>query len=158
MANCITGFRILCSLILVFVRPFSPSFYGLYLAAGFSDMIDGTIARRTHTESDFGAKLDGIADLVFILVCLARLMPILRPAPWLWIWIGIIALIKLTNLICVRGKAGFLHTLPNRLTGLILFLLPLTLHLIDFRYSAIIVCMTASFAAIHEGDIVRNTK
>ena len=158
MANCITGFRILCSLILVFVRPFSAAFYVLYLAAGFSDMIDGVIARKTHTESDFGAKLDGIADLVFIMVCLARLMPILRPESWLWIWIAIISLIKLTNLISARGRSAFLHTIPNRVTGLMLFLLPLTFPLIDFRYSAIIVCAVASFAAIHEGYIVRNTK
>ena len=38
MANIITGCRILC------VPVLSPIFYFLYLVAGFTDMIDGTIA------------------------------------------------------------------------------------------------------------------
>ena len=44
MANIITGCRILCSILLLFVPAFSPLFYILYLVAGFTDMIDGTIA------------------------------------------------------------------------------------------------------------------
>ena len=52
MANIITGSRILCSILLLFVPTFSPAFYMLYLIAGFTDMIDGTIARKTHTPID----------------------------------------------------------------------------------------------------------
>ena len=44
MANIITGCRILCSIFLLFVPVLSPIFYFLYLVAGFTDMIDGTIA------------------------------------------------------------------------------------------------------------------
>ena len=45
MANIITGFRVLISIALLFCPMFSPVFYVLYLIAGLSDMIDGTIAR-----------------------------------------------------------------------------------------------------------------
>ena len=43
-ANLITGTRILCSIVLLFCSPFSPSFYALYLVAGLTDMIDGPVA------------------------------------------------------------------------------------------------------------------
>lgn len=59
-ANIITSSRILLSLILIFLPVFSPWFFAIYIAAGFSDMIDGTIARKTGSESSFGAKLDSI--------------------------------------------------------------------------------------------------
>lgn len=54
LANVIMGCRILFSAIIFLVPVFSPVFYGCYLAAGFTDMIDGTIARKLGTESEFG--------------------------------------------------------------------------------------------------------
>lgn len=56
-ANVITGIRILCSTALFFCHVFSTVFYVLYITAGITDMIDGTVARMTHTESCFGAEL-----------------------------------------------------------------------------------------------------
>ena len=55
-ANLITGTRILCSVALLFCSAFSTSFYILYLVAGFTDIIDGEVARRTNTVSTFGVK------------------------------------------------------------------------------------------------------
>ena len=52
MANIVTGFRVLVSFALLFCLVFSPVFYAFYLMAGLSDVIDGTIARRTNTVSD----------------------------------------------------------------------------------------------------------
>ncbi len=40
---------------------FSPAFYILYLTGGLSDMIDGTVARRTKTVSEFGERIDTAA-------------------------------------------------------------------------------------------------
>ena len=62
MANIITGFRGLISIVLLFCPVFSPVFYMLYLIAGLSDMIDGTIARKTNTVSEFGTRFDTVAD------------------------------------------------------------------------------------------------
>jgi hypothetical protein len=36
-------------------------------------MIDGAVARRTGTVSKFGTKLDAVADIVFISVCLIKI-------------------------------------------------------------------------------------
>ena len=64
-ANYITAGRIGLALSLLFVPPLTILFYIVYLLCGLSDMADGLIARKTHTESAFGAKLDSIADFSF---------------------------------------------------------------------------------------------
>ena len=62
MANTITFFRIAASIVLLSCPVFSPAFYTLYIAAGLSDMLDGYVARKSNTDSRFGARLDTIAD------------------------------------------------------------------------------------------------
>lgn len=94
MANIITGIRIVLSVALLFCPALSPMFYVLYIAAGFSDMIDGAVARKTDTVSEFGSRLDTIADIVFVVVCLIKLLPVLDFPFWIYIWIAIIAFIK----------------------------------------------------------------
>lgn len=46
LANFITGSRIIFSLAMVTFPVFSAGFYFCYMLAGFTDMIDGTIARK----------------------------------------------------------------------------------------------------------------
>ena len=99
LPNGITLLRILCSLVLLFCMPLSLPFYVLYTAAGLSDIFDGWIARKTNTASKFGAKLDTFADIVFAAVTLIKLLPILELPVWIIIWVGVIALIKLVNLV-----------------------------------------------------------
>jgi CDP-diacylglycerol--glycerol-3-phosphate 3-phosphatidyltransferase len=70
MANVITGLRILVSAALLFCPVFSPIFYVLYLIAGLSDMVDGIIARKTNSASEFESRFDSIADYIFVAVCL----------------------------------------------------------------------------------------
>ena len=65
IANIITGCRIFGSTLLLFFPAFSLSFYITYTLCGFSDMIDGTIARKTNSTYKFGSQLDTIADLTY---------------------------------------------------------------------------------------------
>ena len=158
IANSITGSRIVFSIAILFVSPFSTAFYVLYTAAGLTDMIDGTVARRTNTVSEFGARLDTIADLVLVAACLIKLLPVLDVPLWLWIWIAVIALIKIVNIIsgyAMQKKWVAPHTVMNKITGALCFLLPFTPSFIDLQYSAIIVCAVATFAAIQEGHFIR---
>ena len=67
MANVITLMRIGLAISLLFIRKYSPLFLILYSICGFTDILDGYIARKTRTESKFGAKLDTIADLLFFI-------------------------------------------------------------------------------------------
>ena len=158
IANIITGSRIIFSIAILFIHPLSPMFYVLYGAAGLTDMIDGAVARKTNTVSAFGARLDSIADFVFVTVCLFKLLPILDIPVWLWIWMGVIALLKVINIISgyVKQKKWIApHTVMNKITGALCFLLPFTLSLIDLKYGTIVVCTAATFAAIQEGHFIR---
>lgn len=152
-ANILTGFRILGSLLLLFFPAFSELFYLLYFLCGFTDMIDGTVARMTGSASEFGSKLDTAADLVFVTASLIKVLPAIHIPGWLWIWGGAIAMIKISNIVLgYISKKQFisLHTAMNKITGMLLFLLPLTLSFAELKYSAVAVCSMATFAAIQE--------
>ena len=157
-ANLITGTRILCSVALLFCPAFSLPFFVLYLAAGLTDMIDGPMARKTGTVSEFGAKLDTTADFLFVAACLIKLLPLITFPLWLWLWIIGIALIKAVNLLSgyiVQKRFVTMHTVMNKTTGILLFVLPLTVPVVALKYSAPVVCIAATFAAIQEGHYIR---
>ena len=158
MANAITIFRMAVSIVLLFCPVFSPAFYGFYIAAGVSDMLDGFVARRTNTVSRSGAKLDTIADHVFVIVCLIKLLAVIRIPIWLYVWTGIIALLKVVNIIsgfAVQKTFMAVHSAMNKAIGFLLFLLPLTIPVIPLKYYAIVVCAAATFAAIQESHLIR---
>ena len=80
---------------------------------------------------------------------------------WLYIWMAIIASIKVANI-----AAGYIrqhefisvHSIINKVTGGLLFVFPLSLAFIDLRYSAIVVCMVATIAAVDEGILILTGK
>ena len=154
MANILTGLRMAGSILLVFLPTFSLRFYIIYLLCGFTDMIDGTVARKTNSTSRFGEKLDTAADIVFVAAAMIKFLPNLPIPLWLWIWGGGIAVIKISNILfgyVFREEFAALHTILNKVTGLLLFLLPLTQPVVEFRYSSIAVCALATVSAIQEG-------
>ena len=153
IADIVTACRIPGSVLLLFFPAFSAEFYVTYIVCGLSDMTDGTIARKTNNVSKFGAKFDTIADLVFVTVSLIKILPTLNIPLWLWIWGIVIAIIRIFNIVyCYISKKQFLslHTIMNKITGLLLFLLPLTLSFIELKHSATAVCFAATFAAVQE--------
>ena len=157
IANILTICRILGSILLLFFPAFSPAFYILYLFCGVSDMIDGSIARKTNSASQLGSQLDTIADLIFVAAAMVRLLPVIHLPGWLWIWGGIIAMIKIGNILwgyVSKKQLIALHTILNKLTGLLLFLLPLTTSCVETKYASIVVCFIATCAAVQEGVYV----
>lgn len=158
MANAFSYSRIILSVVLLFVPTLSPTFYLLYILAGLTDMIDGAVARKTYTASEFGAKLDTAADLIFAIICLIKIIHFIGIPAWLYVWIAIIALIKLLNIVSgyiMQKKFAAVHTFMNKFTGTILFILPLTFSVIPLKYSGVAVCAIATFAAIQEGHFIR---
>ena len=158
IANIITSCRILLSITLLFCPVFSVCFHGIYLLCGFTDMVDGTIARKTNSSSEFGARLDAIADFLFFSVTFIKLLPVIHIPKWIWVWIVIIAIIKIFNVILgfiYTKKLISLHTVMNKITGLLLFLIPLALQFIEIKYSLIAVCIVATISAIQEGYYIR---
>lgn len=159
IANILTVSRIIGSILSLFFTVFSLEFYIIYLLCGFSDMIDGTIARKTNSTSEFGSKLDTVADIIFVAISLIKFLPTIHISGWLWMWCGIIAIIKIFNIIYgyISEKQFIsLHTIMNKVTGFLLFLLPLTMSFVDLNYSLIVVCCFATFSAIQEGVYIKN--
>ena len=157
IANIVTGCRIFGSVLLLFFPAFSEGFYITYILCGFSDMIDGTIARKTNSSSEFGSQLDTVADFVFVAVSLVKLLPVIHLPRWLWIWGIVIAIIKIGNIMWgYISKKQFIsiHTVMNKATGLLLFLFPLAISYVEWKYIAIVACLIATFSAIQESIYV----
>lgn len=154
-ADVITMLRIVGTLALLFLRPLSAGFFWLYALTGLTDVLDGWIARKTKTASDFGAKLDSFADLLFYAVMLLRIFPFL----WnslpndIWYGVAIILIVRLAAYLIAAVKFhrfAALHTYLNKLTGGAVFLIP---FLLPTPYAAIfcwIVCAVAAAASLEE--------
>lgn len=132
IADCLTTARMAGTVALVFLRPLSPAFFFLYALTGLTDVLDGWIARATHTVSDFGAKLDSAADLLFYAVMLLRVFPAL----WyllpkiIWYLVAVSVAVRIAAYLTAALKYhqfASLHTWLNKLTGLAVFLVPFLL-------------------------------
>lgn len=153
IANLVTGLRILCSIWMLVYPVFSIPFYALYLICGFTDMIDGTIARCTNSCSGFGSLLDSVADIVFTASAFAKILPAIHIPQWLVLWILTIAVTKTLSFAFgfLHGiHMQFFHSLLNKSTGFLLFLLPLTISRIPLCISISIVCAFATVTAVQE--------
>ena len=156
LPNVISILRIAGSISLLFCEVTGWLFWVLYALCGISDMVDGTLARRLHAESKTGAALDSVADIILVVCCAVRLVPVVEIPVWLWIWAGVIVFFKMVNQVSalvVCKRFCFVHTWANKLTGLLLFLMVPTVF-----WSVIpiaIVAATATFAAAQEGHFIR---
>lgn len=153
IANYISIIRILLVLSLVLIKPLSTEFYIIYVIAGISDIFDGYIARKTNTMSKLGEKLDSAADFIMFVVLIIILYPIINPTLQILIWIVIIGIIRIVSIIIVFIKYktfGMLHTYSNKITGLMLFVLPLFLVSIKPDVLMYIICILASASAVEE--------
>lgn len=93
-----------------------------------------------------------------VVVGFIKWIPIIEVVMWIWLWIGLIVAIKIINLlfgIILYKKIVVEHTLLNKVSGFLLFLLPLTFTIIDIKFSAIVVGGVATLAAIQEGHLIR---
>ena len=145
---------------LLLVEAMTVPFWVLYVIAGTTDMLDGFLARRWGVESKFGARLDSLADFVFVLTVGYKLFPWLKLPAALWIMIGFIALVKASNAVSaylVRQRhSQFLHTIANKLTGFLLFIGMMTIGQSYFIAVAWMIACFALFAAIQEGHLIRS--
>ena len=151
--------RIVLCLPLLMVDAMTVPFWVLYLIAGLTDMLDGFLARRWGVESKFGARLDSLADFVFVLVVGYKLFPWLKLPTALWMMIGLIALVKVINAISsfvVKHRIEFLHTTANKLTGFLLFVGVMAIGQPYFVPVAWAMACIALFAAIQEGHLIRS--
>ena len=157
--NILSVLRLLGAVCLLLSDPAGAAFWVIYGLCGVSDMVDGYLARRLHSESKTGAVLDSVADICFVACCAIRLLPVLQIPTWLWIWAGLIVIIKIINQISalvVHNRLCFPHTKANKLTGLLLFIaVPMVFwSIVPITFVAVV----ATFAAFQEGHFVRTRK
>ena len=117
-----------------------------YMVAGFTDMIDGTLARRIKgAQSQFGATLDSVADMILVIVAVVFMLPKMitdaggnpyafftKDDGYIWSWFFwgyIIALLFKAGSGLVgqikHGEMVLLHTYSNKLLAFILFIIPI---------------------------------
>lgn len=144
LANTLTISRIiLASILLIFFKKISVLFLIIYAIAQFTDMIDGTIARKTGSASPKGAFLDSIADLLLAsnLIKIVFKMKIIkkRIAVWLFIALGIGALSPIINYInhkCIF----FIHSIASKICGGAISLIPFAIYF-GFSNTYIVFCL-----------------
>lgn len=149
------------SIILAITETFSITFYIIYIYCGISDMLDGFIARKSKNESRMGARLDSASDIIFVIVAIIKILPALNLSKGIIIWTVIIALIKVTNVICAYicyKKLVLPHTIANKITGFVLFIAPFIIVNTNSIFFEIIICSIATFAAVQEGHYIRTRK
>lgn len=153
LPNIVSASRGLAAIGLLITSTFSAPFWIIYAWCGISDMIDGPLARRLGAESRTGAILDSAADLIFVAAAAIKVLPVLSIPRWIWTWIAIIALIRVSNIILgyvQHKRLVMLHTGTNKLTGLLLFLLPAAIQASDHTICVAAICIVATISSVQE--------
>lgn len=148
--NCITAVRIVGTVAMMFTTIFTPLFYVIYTICGVTDVLDGFVARMTKKTTEFGAKLDSVADLLFYGTMLFKLLPEMLSAMPKAMPVMIASLIALR--VCSYLIAAFrykkfasLHTYMNKASGFSCFLMP---YLISFIPQNIVYSIVYGIAVI----------
>ena len=153
--NIITLFRIVATISLFFFDIFTLPFYIIYTLGGFSDVLDGTLARKWNVQSERGAALDTVADLFFYAVLIVKLFPYLwinaSKLIWVYGW-SVVGMRVICYTIAALKYKRFtsLHTYGNKITGAVIFSLPYTLHWFDDTATCTACCIIAAIATVEE--------
>ena len=129
LPNCITALRLVASIALIFIEPMSTAFIVIYTIGGLTDAIDGFLARKMGLVSDFGSKLDSVADLSFYAVMLIKIFPLLFKQLPVIIWYFVAGIIVFRIIMYVMnailgGEMLTSHHYLNKASGAMLFCLP----------------------------------
>lgn len=129
LANFITLIRIFGAITLIFLEPLSVPFFIVYGICGFSDAIDGVVARKLGTSSPFGAALDSFSDLLFYGVMAAKIFPTMQRLLTTFQWIIIAVptgLHLIAYIICMIkfSKFSSIHTYANKVLGALVYAYP----------------------------------
>jgi cardiolipin synthase len=71
--------------------------FGLFVAAGVTDGLDGLIARMTNTRTELGAYLDPLADKGLVIALLVSLISLGRVPGW------VLTIILTRDIVCLGG-------------------------------------------------------
>lgn len=146
---------------LLILKPSQLSFFLLYLICGFTDVLDGYVARKLKATSQLGSFLDSFADTIFIGAMFIIFFPLYDIPMYLLVWVAVIAGVRLLSLGIgfVKYRVfGFLHTYANKVTGIAMFFFPIFVHGLGVEITGILLCMIASCSSFEELFITLKSK
>ncbi len=151
LANIISFSRIIGAIALFFLNEISTSFLIIYVLCGFTDLIDGPVARKTNSSSTLGASLDTIGDVMTYLALTKILIKQKMVPSWILIWIlsdgvlfGVCTLVSKFRF----NKFYLPHTYLGKLFGATVFVLPLAIQVIPKEIWMAVICSIASIHAV----------
>lgn len=149
LPNCITSVRIIGTVAMIFTAALSPAFFVLYTLCGLSDALDGWVARKTNSITEFGSRLDSIADLFFYIVMIVKILHILwRLVPtWFWYVLGGIVAMRIASYTTAAirfHRFASTHAKMNKISGLLIFATP---YFLTLPFAAGYCCFVVLFGA-----------
>lgn len=153
--NMISALRIILSVLLIPLMPVRIGFIAVYIAIGITDVLDGLIARKLGCASDFGAKLDSIADFIFYSIVAVMFMKFHFLNLEITHQFALMAIIftRLGNMLLTKlkyKKVVFIHTLANKTSGIVVYLFPLVFLFVSHGIIIWIILIIVFIAAIEE--------
>lgn len=137
LANIVSGSRIIGSAALFMLNDFSGLFIAIYCFCGFTDLIDGPIARKTNSSSALGAALDTIGDVLTYLA-LVKVLFIQSLIPgWAlaWLFTNMIIGTGIAVISQIRFKKFYIpHTYLGKSLGASIFFLPIMSKIMPIEY------------------------
>lgn len=149
-ANCITSVRIIGTVLMIFTAPLSALFFLVYTICGISDLLDGWVARKHNIVTEFGSRLDSIADLFFYIVMIIKILHTLwKIVPvWFWYVLGGIVVLRITSYTTAAVKFhrfASLHTKMNKVSGLLVFATP---YFLALPFASAYCCFVVLFGTV----------
>ena len=151
LANIVTSSRILGAIVLFFCKDITTTFLIIYVLCGFTDLIDGPIARKTNSSSTLGATLDTVGDVGTYLALTKILIKNKLVPTWILIWIlsaGV--LFGACSFVSKKrfNKMYLPHTYLGKIFGGAVFVLPVAMQVVDGAVWMAVICTIASINVI----------
>lgn len=150
LANIVSLSRVAGAIALFFFNSLSTPFLAIYVFCGFTDLIDGPIARKTNSTSPLGATLDTVGDVATYLA-LTKVLAMKKLVPgWILAWIisagvlfGVGALISKHRF----NKMYLPHTYLGKIFGGAVFVLPIAMQFMPGYIWMSVICTIATVHA-----------
>ncbi len=160
--NALSVLRMVLSLCLFLFLGSRTVFFIIFLLCGLTDLLDGIIARRTHSQSPLGARLDSFGDLLFFLTVLACVVMWAGEETLLLLpYIAAIVIVRFINMAIAAmrfHKFAIIHTYANKATGLLVFIAFGVYILTSSIFAFVPVCVAAALSALEETLILITSK
>ncbi len=149
LANIISFSRILLALCLLFFLNNKIVYLIIFTVAILTDAIDGSIARKTNSESELGAALDDYGDITLALVNIISVFIWLKSKALVFVpFVVVLVILKVANAVILKvkfKKVTILHTFGAKITFVLLFFAIFVFLLFE---STILIYITYSIAIL----------